>query len=155
MTTTPINNGVTGGDSRPVHGLVGSGGQDMIIELADPTGTLLQEIENSKCTRNVVAKTYALALLSTVETDWARVNRAIIARWSHSALEWIKARAWSGKCFEIVDSGLETRKADKKDNMQHLRTPAQATRRSLRRQPFCLPVSTCAGVFFRGSIWPD
>lgn len=75
----------------------------MIIELADPTGTLLQEIENSKCTRNVVAKTYALALLSTVETDWARVNRAIIARWSHSALEWIKARAWSGKCFETAN----------------------------------------------------
>lgn len=76
----------------------------MIIELADPTGTLLQEIENSKCTRNVVAKTYALALLSTVETDWARVNRAIIARWSHSALEWIKARAWSGKCFETANA---------------------------------------------------
>lgn len=45
-------------------------------------------------------------------------------------------------------SGLETRKADK-DNMQHLLTLAQATRRSLRRKPFCLPVSTCAGVFFR------
>ena len=76
----------------------------MIIELADQTGTLLQEIENSKCTRNVVAKTYALALLSTVETDWARVNRAIIARWSHSALELIKARAWSGKCFETANT---------------------------------------------------
>ena len=75
----------------------------MIIDLADPTGTLLQEIENSKCTRNVVAKTYALALLSTVETDWARVNRASIARWSLSALEWIKARAWSGKCFETAN----------------------------------------------------
>jgi len=37
-----------------------------------------------------------------------------------------------------------------KGNRQpHLRTPAQATRRSLRRKPFCLPVSTCAGVFFR------
>lgn len=36
-----------------------------------------------------------------------------------------------------------------KDNMQHLRTPAQATRRSLRRKPFCLPVFSCAGVFFR------
>ena len=76
----------------------------MIIELSDPTGTLLQEIENRKCTRNVVAKTYALALRSGAETDWGRVNRAIVARWSFSALEWIKSRAWSGKCFEIPAS---------------------------------------------------
>jgi len=75
----------------------------MIIELADPTGTLLREIENKKCTRNVVAKTYALALRSSVETDWGRVNRAIIARWSVSALKWIKNRAWSGKCFESAN----------------------------------------------------
>ena len=75
----------------------------MIIELADPTGTLLQEIENRKCTRNIVAKTYALALRSSVETDWSKVNRAIIARWSVSALEWINRRAWSGKCFDTAN----------------------------------------------------
>lgn len=75
----------------------------MIIGLADPTCTILQEIEDPKCTRNVVAKTYALALRSDAETDWGRVNRAIIARWSVSALEWIKGRAWSGKCFDTAN----------------------------------------------------
>ena len=71
----------------------------LTIELADPTRTLLSAIDNPECTRNVVAKAYALALRSSVETDWAAVNSAIIHRWSRSALEWIKDRAWSGKCF--------------------------------------------------------
>jgi hypothetical protein len=72
----------------------------MNIELADPTGTLLAEIANPQCTRKIVAKTYALAIVSSVSTEWGVVNRAIVNRWSPSALEWIKDRAWSGKCFK-------------------------------------------------------
>ena len=79
----------------------------MIIELLDTTNTLLSEIENPKCTRNTVSKTYALALQSSVETDWARVNQAIIARWSLSALEWIKNRAWSGVSTQAIKGGGE------------------------------------------------
>ena len=76
------------------------GSEVMTIELSDPTGTLLQEIAAKRYTRNTVAKTYALAIRGEVPVDWRRVNVAIIARWSPYALEWIKSRAWSGKCFE-------------------------------------------------------
>lgn len=51
------------------------------------------------CNQNQIAKTYALALRSSYETDWARVNAAIIERWSKSGLLRIKNMAWSGKCF--------------------------------------------------------
>jgi len=51
------------------------------------------------CTRQSVAKTYALALRSSWPTDWQRVNAAIVARWSEVGLERIKRLAWSGKAF--------------------------------------------------------
>jgi len=62
----------------------------MRIELAACTQTLLQEIESREFTRDSVAKTYRLAMASSEAVDWARVNRAIVARWSLSALEYIK-----------------------------------------------------------------
>jgi hypothetical protein len=64
------------------------------IELADTTNTLLREIADPHMKRNDVAQTYALALCSSWETDWGQVNRAIIERWSKSALIYIKERAW-------------------------------------------------------------
>jgi len=72
----------------------------MIIELVDCTNVLLREISDKEFKRKNVAKTYALALKSSYPTDWARVNKAIIKRWSLSALEYIKNLAWSGRCFE-------------------------------------------------------
>ncbi len=69
-------------------------------ELMDCTRVLLEEIADPQMKRKDVAKTYALALRSSYKTDWAVVNRAIIDRWSTSALEWIKQQAWSGKCFD-------------------------------------------------------
>jgi hypothetical protein len=71
----------------------------MGIELVNTTELLLQEIGDKRCKRKTVAKTYALAIRSSEPTDWHTVNMAIIARWSMSALEWIKRQAWSGKCF--------------------------------------------------------
>ena len=68
------------------------------IELACCTETLLNEIAQG-ATRNAVAQTYRLAMQSSTPTDWPRVNRAILSRWSVSGLNWIKKRAWSGKCF--------------------------------------------------------
>jgi hypothetical protein len=54
----------------------------------------MEEIANPRMKRNNVATTYALAIQSSQETDWPRVNQAIIRRWSQSALTYIKERAW-------------------------------------------------------------
>ena len=71
----------------------------MHIELGRCTETLLHEISDPVFKRRDVAKTYRLAMGSSEPTDWAQVNRAIVARWSMSALEYIKQQAWSGACF--------------------------------------------------------
>lgn len=73
---------------------------DVRFELAACTSTLLDEIARPESKRRDVAKTYCLALRSSEPTDWRAVNTAIIARWSVSALNWIKKQAHSGKCFE-------------------------------------------------------
>ena len=72
----------------------------MRMELAGCTQMLLDEIARKEFKRKDIAKTYALALRSSEQTDWARVNAAIVARWSQSALVWIKEQAWSGKAFD-------------------------------------------------------
>lgn len=75
-------------------------------ELAGCEATLLREIAEPSARRRDVAQTYALALRSgeAPRVDWAAVNRAIVARWSRSALEWIKRQAHSGRCFESPES---------------------------------------------------
>jgi hypothetical protein len=70
----------------------------MTIELVDCTNTILHEITMG-LKRKDIAKTYRLALQSSYPTDWAKVNAAIIERWSRSGLEWIKQQAWSGKAL--------------------------------------------------------
>ena len=67
----------------------------MKTELYCCTQTLLQEIKIKEVTKKDIAKTYALALASSEETDWAKVNKAIIKRWSMSALFDIKK--WLGR----------------------------------------------------------
>jgi hypothetical protein len=66
----------------------------MRCELLNPTDALLWDIKNQEVKRDSVAATYALALQTSVSTDWLKVNQAIIARWSMSGLEYIKKRAW-------------------------------------------------------------
>ena len=70
----------------------------MKIELMCTTQTLLDGIANQELDKKDIALTYHLALLSSDETDWPKVNKAIIKRWSKSALIDIKALAWDG-CF--------------------------------------------------------
>ena len=65
-----------------------------IAQLMDCEAVLLSEIADKRMKRNDVAMTYAMALGSDEQIDWARVNRAIIDRWSTSALVYIKERAW-------------------------------------------------------------
>lgn len=66
------------------------------IELVNCEETLLREIADKRMKQADVASTYGLALLSGErrQVDWKRVNQAIMARWSQSGLERIKARAW-------------------------------------------------------------
>lgn len=69
------------------------------IELANCERMLLEEIADKRMKRRDVAQTYALAMKSSETVDWAKVNAAIIARWSKSALLWVKEQAWTGKAF--------------------------------------------------------
>ena len=66
----------------------------MRVGLVAPTQTLLDEVADPKMKRNDIVATYALALTTMEEVDWPVVNRAIIDRWSLSALTYIKDRAW-------------------------------------------------------------
>ena len=56
--------------------------------------TILQEIDDKNFTRDSVAITYAFCIDSTENPDFAKINRAIVKRWSLSALEYIKNEAW-------------------------------------------------------------
>lgn len=71
--------------------------------LANAEEYILSEIADKSLRRIDVAKTYALAIRSESATGeglcWAKINRAIIERWSRSGLEWIKQKAWSGRAF--------------------------------------------------------
>lgn len=73
----------------------------MAFELANCESHLLREIADPAMNRKDVAQSYALAMKSSErdQIDWAKVNKAIMARWSASGLKWIKESAWSGKCF--------------------------------------------------------
>ena len=76
----------------------------LTIELAFCEKTLLDEIADPRMKRRDIAQTYRLAMQSSEneKVNWAVVNQAIIARWSLSALKWIKESAWSGKAFAAI-----------------------------------------------------
>lgn len=67
------------------------------FELALTTPMLLHEIAMPEMTQRDIASMYGLALRSSWETDWAKVNAAIVERWSRSGLERIKEAARAGK----------------------------------------------------------
>ena len=81
----------------------------LVITLGNAEATILAEIADPVFKRLDVAKTYRLAMIAAQKAgekvDWAKVNAAIIERWSVSALNWIKEMAWSGKCFDRPGSG--------------------------------------------------
>lgn len=66
----------------------------MRVDLVDPQRQLLAEIVDKRMTRDDVALTYAFAIRQQDEVDFPTVNRAIIERWSLSALKYIKTAAW-------------------------------------------------------------
>lgn len=71
----------------------------MRVTMHDPEQVLLEEIADPQMTRRSVAMTYHFAMRAE-GVNWAKVNEAICARWSVSALDWIKRQAHSGRCFQ-------------------------------------------------------
>lgn len=76
----------------------------MKFELVDCENTILREIALKESRRRDIAKTYRLIMESSEcrKVDWAKVNGAIIERWSMASLKWIKEQAHSGKCFVLT-----------------------------------------------------
>lgn len=70
----------------------------MIAEITCVEQVIENEIKQGLNQRQI-AQTYALGLRSSWPTDWAKVNKMIIDRWSVNGLNRIKNMAHSGKCF--------------------------------------------------------
>lgn len=60
----------------------------------DAQGELLRRVGDSSMTRDDVAGAYANCLQASGFVNWPVVNRAIITRWSESALHYVKDEAW-------------------------------------------------------------
>ena len=73
----------------------------MKIELICCTEVLLEEIASNEFKRKDIAQTYRFAICSSWKTDWKKVNRAIVDRWSVSGLKYIKHLAW-GNCDPLM-----------------------------------------------------
>ena len=56
----------------------------ILIDIADIKNTV----------RDDIALTYACCLTSNEGTDFSKINKAIVARWSRNALTYIKEKAW-------------------------------------------------------------
>lgn len=61
----------------------------------DDTYCVLQLIEDKRVKRNDIARVYRNAICYNAPVDFKAINAAIIDRWSLSALEYIKNRAWT------------------------------------------------------------
>lgn len=72
------------------------------FELADCTNFILGEIADKGMKQRDIAATYALCLRSSKIKDWAKINAAIIERWSISGLERIKTQAWKTVPLEVA-----------------------------------------------------
>lgn len=66
----------------------------MRIELLCCTDVLLSEIAAPNFTRKSIALTYAMAFLSSEDTNWPLVNDKIVERFGIRGLKAIKRMAW-------------------------------------------------------------
>jgi hypothetical protein len=75
----------------------------MRIEMHDPQGQLLKEMEYPGITQKSVALTYAFIIRQLGDAaDWPRINAAIRSKWKgRTALERVKKMAWA-HCFPKV-----------------------------------------------------
>lgn len=60
---------------------------------------IMYEVADKSMTQKDVAQSYSLAMDSGESIDWAKVNAAIVTRWSVSGLNRVKNMAWSGRCW--------------------------------------------------------
>ena len=63
-----------------------------MFEIADVEGVIENEIKQG-CNQKQIAQSYALGLRSSWPTDWPKVNKMIVDRWSVLGLEGIKKMA--------------------------------------------------------------
>lgn len=100
--TLPGNKGYNGScgciKCRRVRESFGKTWDQERIELVCIETVIANEIEQGLCQKQI-AQSYALGLRSSWPTDWAKVNKMIISRWSIAGLTRIKNMAWSGSCF--------------------------------------------------------
>lgn len=75
------------------------------IQLICPERTILEEIKDKQFKRDDIAVTYFMCLCSEEQINWAKINHAIINRWSKSGLNYIKKLAW--KQFEERETNNE------------------------------------------------
>ena len=80
---------------------------DFTMELLCCEETILSEIEDKRFKRKNVALTYYFCLISSEDINWGKVNRAIIRRWSHSGLNYIKTEAWKWHDKKVKQRKLE------------------------------------------------
>lgn len=66
----------------------------MEVELCCCEFVLLNEISMKEIKRDSIALTYRMAMDSSEKIDWAKINKAIMNRWSLSGLKYIKNKAW-------------------------------------------------------------
>jgi len=67
---------------------------DYTMEMVCCEITILNEISHKECKRNDIALTYYFCMVSSEDINYAKINKAIIERWSFSGLEYIKKEAY-------------------------------------------------------------
>lgn len=79
----------------------------LTIEMNDPVGVIMREVEDPKLKQGDVALTYAFIIAQEPDADFSAINAAIRKRWKgKSALGRIKEAAWK-QIEEWVKSGRE------------------------------------------------
>lgn len=66
----------------------------MKVTLLNCEEVIEREIADKECTRDTLALTYAFAIGSKYDVDFARINEAILSRYAPSGLDYIKRKAW-------------------------------------------------------------
>lgn len=74
----------------------------MNVEMVSMEEMILQAIEDKASKRDSIALRYAFCISSDEVIDYKKINRAIMARWSKSALNYIKRGAW-----QIVEGDIK------------------------------------------------
>lgn len=68
--------------------------ESFTMELYCCEDTILNEISHKEYKRNNIVLTYYFCLISSEDINFWKINKAIIERWSHSGLNYIKVEAW-------------------------------------------------------------